>query len=114
MEARRVSEGRMRKDSRLRVGLPKPSTRIYNLVYRKIAVVVPVRDPWEPHMKSRLAVAFVVFHLLLTSTSAQAQEITAAPTKTSGIYEPGEKIEWKVEVKGAKDVTQLAYTVKKN
>lgn len=53
--------------------------------------------------------------LVLDRTSAAAQEIVATPAKSGGVYEIGEKIAWKVSLKGdgAGDVKQIAYTIKK-
>src|SRR4051794_19755322 len=121
MEARRVSEGRMRKDPRSRVGLPNGSSAASTIHDTLLQSSCTERSPSScpsailgSQMKSRLALAFVVFLSLVASASVRAQEIAAAPTRTSGIYDVGEKIDWKVDVKGGKDVTQLAYIVKKN
>ena len=48
--------------------------------------------------------------LLLTPVS-MAQELLVAPDNALGIYQPGQTIRWKVQVKGA-DVTEAAFTVK--
>src|SRR5580765_2329023 len=45
--------------------------------------------------------------------SATAQEIVTTPAKPKGIYGVGEPIEWKVEVKNAGDVKEVAYVLKK-
>jgi cephalosporin-C deacetylase-like acetyl esterase len=45
--------------------------------------------------------------------SATAQEIVTTPAKPTGIYGVGEPIEWKVELKNAGDVKEVAYVLKK-
>ncbi|HEX8914449.1 MAG TPA: acetylxylan esterase [Humisphaera sp.] len=49
----------------------------------------------------------------LAGVPAAAQEIAAGPTNRTGVYAVGDKVEWRVELKGAKDVAELGYVIKK-
>ena len=59
----------------------------------------------------------VAVTLAFAPSLTPAQEIVAGPVKTTGIFDPGEPIEWRVELKGAKDlaspVSSLKYVIKK-
>jgi cephalosporin-C deacetylase-like acetyl esterase len=47
----------------------------------------------------------------LPAIFVQAQELAVTPAKLPGVYQPGEAIQWKVEVKGA-DLAQATYVLK--
>jgi cephalosporin-C deacetylase-like acetyl esterase len=47
----------------------------------------------------------------LISVVLHAQELTVTPVKLPGVYQPGETIQWTVEVKGA-ETTQASYVLK--
>lgn len=58
-----------------------------------------------------MRIAFKCFVVNLVFALTHAADITITPNKPSGVYEIGEKIQWKVE--GAKDVGKLTYYFKK-
>jgi len=54
----------------------------------------------------------ICFLGLFLASACVAQEIVVTPQNTSGVYTPGQKIQWKVEVKGG-NVSEVNYALKK-
>ncbi|MCX7044385.1 MAG: acetylxylan esterase [Candidatus Sumerlaeota bacterium] len=54
----------------------------------------------------------VAFSLLLAAASL-AQELLVAPENGKGVYQPGQTIRWTMQVKGAAEVSEAAYVIKK-
>ena len=55
---------------------------------------------------------FAVAICLVLPVVSVGQELLVAPDSANGIYQPGQTIRWKVQVKGA-DVSELAFVLKK-
>ena len=54
---------------------------------------------------------FTVGLCLVLATVSRGQELLVAPDNAQGIYQPGQTVRWKVQVKGA-DVSEAAFVVK--
>ncbi len=63
-------------------------------------------------LKMRWMAALLTGFVLAFAGLARAQDITATPAKATGVYEVGEKIEWKIEAKKP-EVKQVSYVLKK-
>ncbi len=58
-------------------------------------------------------ISLTVVCLVYLTAVAAAQQIVVTPKNVSGVYELGQTVEWRVEVKGAVPTTQASYVLKK-